>query len=96
MNYIKKVINNYKEFNHRNPESYYIDNIPINDFIYVGTVVLLEYLSDKTIPDDKNSKIGKLRRHYHPFKKPHYVFTNREGNVLFIAPTKISRRGILD
>lgn len=92
---IKTIANKYKRFVKRNPDGIGKADIDFKGLTYVGTVIMLEYYSDKTIPNDNPKKpVG--RRHFHPFEKPHYVFTNAKKDTLFIAPTKISGRGILD
>jgi hypothetical protein len=94
---MKKTAKNYKEFLRRNPEQYTYtkENIDYSNLIYLGTVLKLNYLSDKTIYAKEKKKPVK-RIHTHSFKNPHFVFTNAKRNILVVAPTRIDKRGILD
>lgn len=94
---MKKIAKNYREFIRRNPVRYEYSkaNIDYKGLIYLGTILKLDYISDKSIYAGEKKKPVK-RIHTHPFKKPHFAFTNAKRNVLIIAPTRIDKRGILD
>ena len=89
---IKKSIKNYKEFMHREPDRILKVDIDYSSFIYIGTAEKIEYISDKILPDDKENI---PRIYVHKFDRPQFVYSNGK-DTLFISPTKINYRGILD
>lgn len=93
---LEKVAKNYREFQHYNPDKYIKTEINLKGgLVYVGSVLKLDYLSDKILTK-KDRRKREMRIHTHPFEKPHLVFTNKAKNVIIIAPTRIDKRGILD